>query len=360
MSASREKRKRGEPLVIARERIARGETREVMLPVAESYLGHTECIPIYVMRAKKAGPRVFLAGALHGDELNGMGIVRELLYGKPPELLKGTLILMPILNIHGLARHSRYMPDRRDPNRSFPGSSGGSLTSRFAHAVFNEVVRQCDFGIDYHSAAVRRTNYPNVRAYLRDAGTRRLAKAFGAELIVNSRGPAGSLRRAAVAAGVPTIILEAGEVWKIEPGVVEVGVRGTLNVLKELGMIAGEPQRPAFQMTVTKATWVRSELGGVLGFHARPGQVVRAGEGIATVYSLFGREQTSLLSPVNGIVLGMTTMPVVQPGGPVYHLAVLSSRQFSVAARQIRDRAADSPYSRIAEDLATNITLHGR
>lgn len=347
-----------EPLVIAGEAIACGETREIMLPFAESYLGHTEAIPTYVQRAKEPGPRVFIAGALHGDELNGLGIVRELLYGTPPPLLRGTLILMPVLNIDGLERHTRYMQDRRDPNRCFPGTANGSRASRFAHAVFNEVVRQCDFGIDFHSAAIRRTNYPNVRAWLRDPGTKRLAQAFGCELIVNSRGPAGSLRRSAVSQGVPTIILEAGEVWKIEPGVVDIGVRGTLNVLKSLGMLEGEPERPACQLTVTRTTWVRSEIGGVLGFNATPGKLVRRNEWLATVRSLFGSEQTSLISPVDGIVLGMGTMPFVKPGGPVYHIGVLSKRQINQAERDRKQRSPLDPFQRIQEDLATNITLH--
>jgi predicted deacylase len=352
------KRRRPEPLVIAGEAIARGETREIMLPFAESYLGHIEAIPTYVQRAKEPGPRVFIAGALHGDELNGLGIVRELLYGKPPPLLRGTLILMPVLNIDGLERHTRYMQDRRDPNRCFPGTPYGSRASRFAHAVFTEVVRQCDYGIDFHSAAIRRTNYPNVRAWLRDPGTKRLAQAFGCELIVNSRGPAGSLRRSAVGEGVPTIILEAGEVWKIEPGVVDIGVRGTLNVLKSLGMLEGEPERPACQVTVTRTTWVRSEIGGVLGFNATPGKLVRQNEWLATVHSLFGIEQTSLISPVDGIVLGMGTMPFVKPGGPVYHIGVLSKRQFDQALRDRLKRLPGDPFRRIEDDLATNVTLH--
>ncbi len=348
---------REEPLIIAGEAVPLGTSREILLPFGESYIGHPETIPVYALRAPEPGPRVFIAGALHGDELNGMGIVRALLYGPPLNLRKGTLILMPVLNIHGLERHSRYMPDRRDPNRCFPGSPTGSHTSRFAYAIYNEVVRQCDYGIDFHSAAVRRTNYPNVRGYLRDPGTRRLARTFGCELIVNTRGPSGSLRRAAVGAGVPSIILEAGEVWKIEPGVVDIGVRGVLNVLKDLDMIAGEPEEPELQLTISKTTWVRAETGGILGFHASPGQLVRAHEAVATMYSLWGSEQTSLIAPVNGVVLGMTTMPVVTAGGPVYHLAVLNKRQLAQAERLREARGDDDPYARIEEDLATNITI---
>jgi len=344
-------------LVIAGERIRPGETRELHLRFGATYLGSPVSIPVYVMRARKDGPRVFIMGVIHGDELNGIGIVRELLYDKPPKLLKGALIIIPVANIQGLERHSRYMPDRRDLNRSFPGSPNGSLTRRLAHEIFTEVVAQCDYGIDFHSAAVRRTNYPNVRASMRDPGAKRLAKAFGCELIVSSRGPRGSLRRAAVEAGVPTIILEAGEVWKIEPGVVEIGVRGCLKVLQSLGMIAGDPEPPSFQLSISKTIWVRSELGGLLGFHARPGQLVHKNQGLATIYNIFGREQTSLISPADGIVLGMTTMPMVNPGGIVYHIAALSQRTFEETQRKMAARSDSSPYARIQDDLATNITL---
>ncbi|HOD49618.1 MAG TPA: M14 family metallopeptidase [Candidatus Hydrogenedentes bacterium] len=340
-------------LVIAGQDIPLGETRELQLPFDETYLGESITLPIYVMRAPQPGPRLFLTGTLHGDELNGMGIIRELLYGDPLELLRGSLILIPVINIHGLERHSRYMPDRRDPNRCFPGSSRGSQTSRMAHAIFTEIVRQCDYGIDFHSAAIQRVNYPNVRAYTRNAKTRMLAEAFGCELIVNNQGPQGSLRRSAVQAGVPSIILEAGEVWKIEPAVVEIGVRGVLNVLRTVGMLGGEPSTPPFQLIVTKTTWVRAPMGGILDFHARPGDVVRQGDCLATMSSIFGQAQSSLAAPVNGIVLGMTTMPVVKPGGPVYHIAALSKRKFHQAQHHIKNGERRGLLGRVRRELVS-------
>lgn len=344
-------------LVIAEQEIPLGETRELQLPFDETYLGESVSLPIYVMRAPKPGPRIFLTGTLHGDELNGMGIIRELLYGEPLQLLKGSLILIPVINIHGLERHSRYMPDRRDPNRCFPGSSRGSQTSRMAHALFTEVVKQCDYGIDFHSAAIRRVNYPNVRAYTRNAETRMLAEAFGCELVVNTKGPQGSLRRSAVEAGVPCIMLEAGEVWKIEPAVVEVGVRGVLNVLRTVGMLKGEPRESPFQLIVTKTTWVRAPMGGLLEFHARPGDLVRQSECLATMSSIFGREQSSLLAPVNGIVLGMTTMPAVKPGGPVYHLAALSKRNFQQAQQYLNTGERKGLFGRVRRELTSAIAF---
>lgn len=344
---------------IAGRTISPGESVDVQLAFSESYLGRAVSIPIRVIRAKKDGPRVYFTGAVHGDELTGIGIIRELLYGDPLELRCGTIVCVPVVNVFGLENHSRYLPDRRDLNRSFPGLSNGSMSSRVAASVFREIVSLCDMGVDFHSAAVRRTNYPNVRADMKNDATRRMARAFGCELIVNSKGPEGSLRREACKNNIPTIILEAGEVWKSEPGVVETGLRGCLNLLKSLGMIDGEMEKPLFQVTVEKTTWVRAQRGGFLGFHARPGDLVEEGAQIATNYSIFGRERNTLTAPVSGIVLGMTTMPAVKPGEPVYHIARLSDATFRRIQKVIEKSPAEGAYKRLRRDLATNIRLEG-
>jgi len=351
---------RRKDLIIAGHKIPPGEVRDLQLPFSESYLGTPVGVPVRVIRAPADGPRLFITGAIHGDELSGVGIIRDLLYDKPPELLRGTIVCVPVVNVYGLEHHSRYLPDRRDLNRCFPGSPDGSVTSRLAHAVFEQIVRPCDYGIDFHNAAIRRTNYPNVRADLRVAEVKRLARAFGSEIIVDAKGPDGSLRKTAVAAGVATIIPEAGEIWKNEPGVVEVGVRGILNVLKNLEMIEGKPEPPVFQITVGETTWVRAERGGFLSFHARPGEIVAAGQALATNNSIFGRERQTLVSPVHGIVLGMTTMPAVKPGEPVYHIAILTERRYEEVKRRFEASPVDALYRRVQRDLATNIVLQER
>ncbi len=342
---------------IAGQKISAGETRDVQLKFSESYLGSSVTVPIRVIRAKKDGPTMFITGAIHGDELTGVGIIRELLYDRPPDIRSGTLICLPVINTYGLENQTRYLPDRRDLNRCFPGLQEGSPSSRLAYYIHHEVVAKCDFGLDFHSAAVRRTNYPNIRADMRNAEVRKLARAFGCELIVNSRGPTGSLRRTAVKQGVPTLILEAGEVWKFEPGVVEIGVRGSLNLMRHHGMISGEMEKPAFQVTIDKTTWVRASKGGFLGFHAKPGDFVVKDQEIATNTSIFGRERNVIASPVNGIVLGMTTMPAVKPGEPVYHIAVVAEKTLARLRRQMERSPESTYYRRIQEALSTNITM---
>ena len=203
------------------EEIPAGASRDVNLAVSESYSSMTVKIQIHIRRALKEGPVVFVTAALHGDEINGTGAVRQLIQDEDFQLLKGSVILVPVLNLLAFDRHTRYLPDRRDLNRSFPGSESGSLASRMANTIFDEIVSRCDYGIDLHTASVRRTNYPNVRGDLTNSRVRRLAESFGSEIVVDTKGRKGTFRREACQAGCPTIIMEGGEVWKVEPGIVE-------------------------------------------------------------------------------------------------------------------------------------------
>jgi predicted deacylase len=344
------------PLRIGAETIAAGTVRDIQLPVSEMYTGEPVYLPIRVIRARKPGPRVFVLAAVHGDEVNGTGIIRELMFAQSVELRRGALICVPVVNIFGFETHDRYMPDRRDLNRSFPGSPGGSLASRLAHVIMTEVVAKCDYGIDLHSAAEMRTNFPNVRADLRDPAIRELATAFGCELVVNGKGPEGSLRRAAAEATCPTIILEAGEVRKIEPTVLEIGLRGVRNVLMHLDMLAGEIVRPVYQTSVYKTTWVRAQLGGLLRFHVTPGELVQADQPLATNESIFGETRSTILCPTDGIVLGMTTHPAVKPGEPICHIARPGRRLSSI--RRALGRVSDQSLSvRLRDELATSIAV---
>ncbi|MCA9773458.1 MAG: succinylglutamate desuccinylase/aspartoacylase family protein [Myxococcales bacterium] len=333
-----------------------GTTRDLHLEVSQRYTGDPITLPMRIIRAKREGPTVFVSAAVHGDELNGTGIVHDLMFGDPLPLVRGTVILIPVLNIFGFETQERYMPDRRDLNRCFPGSSSGSLTSRVANIVYREIIQQSDYGIDLHTAAVQRTNYPNVRGDLTVPGIRRISRAFGCELILNSKGPDGSLRREATKAGCPTIILEAGEPFKIEPSMLDVGVRGVRNVLVDLDMLEGKLTRPPYQVRIDKSTWVRAEVGGILRFHVGPGAIVVEGEPIATNANVFGEEQNVLVSPTDGIILGMATLPMVKPGEPVCHIAV-PTKPLSSIRKARKGASRDSLHHRMRKDLATNVSV---
>jgi predicted deacylase len=333
-----------------------GATADLGLDIGQGPTGAGQSLPLRVMRGPEPGPAVFVTGAVHGDELNGTGIVQELIREPPFTLARGTLVLLPVVNLPGFEQRSRYLPDRRDLNRSFPGSTRGSIAARLAHAVFEGIVRRCDFGIDLHSAALRRTNFPNVRADVRRRQVRRIAEAFGTPLVVHGKGPEGSLRRTACREGVPTISLEAGEVWKVEPTVVEIGVRGITNVLVELGMVEGELQRPLYQARVERTVWARSDFGGLLRFHVAPGEVVDKGQPLATVTSLLGERLGVLRAPAAGVILGMTTFPAVTPGDPVCHLAVPRGG-VSAVRRALAAASSQSLHERVRGDLATSISV---
>ena len=338
------------------EPIPPGESRDVKLAVSESYSSMTVRIPIHIRRAAEDGPVVFVTAALHGDEINGTGAVRQLIQDDTFTLLRGSVLLVPVLNLLAFDRHSRYLPDRRDLNRSFPGSSSGSLAGRMARTIFDEIVSRCDYGIDLHTAAVRRTNYPNVRGDFSDPDVRRIAEAFGCEVNIDGKGPQGAFRREACVAGCPTIVMEGGEVWKVEPGIVETAARGVKNVLRELGMLDGDVQSPDYQVTIQKSKWVRAEKGGFLQFHIKPGDVIEKDQPLATNTTLLGRERSVLHAPFDAVVIGMTTLPATSPGEPVCHLGKLPQGTKPSAYRRSR-REEDGLEERVSEELASNVLV---
>ena len=338
------------------EEIPRGESRDVNLSVSESYSSMTVQIPIHIRRAKEDGPVVFVTAALHGDEINGTGAIRQLIQDADFRLCKGSVILIPVLNLLAFDRHSRYLPDRRDLNRSFPGSANGSLASRMAHVIFNEIVSRCDYGIDLHTAAVRRTNYPNVRGDLSDPKVRWLAEAFGSEIIINAKGPSGAFRREACRVGCPTIIMEGGEVWKVEASIVESATRGIKNVLRSLEMLDSSTESPKYQVVVEKSKWIRAERGGFMQFHIKPGDIVEKDQPLATNTTLLGHEQSMLYAPFDAVVIGMTSLPAISPGEPLCNLGKLPRGYKPSKLRRLRSEG-DGLEQRISDELASNFLV---
>jgi len=332
-----------------------GSYQNTELEITESYSGRNIVIPIRVIRGIEPGPTVFVTGALHGDELNGTGAIRSLIADPEWAPVRGNLIMVPVLNVLGFERHSRYLPDRRDLNRCFPGNASGSMATRLAKVIFDAIVAKSDFGIDLHTAAVRRTNYPNVRCDFKNEVCMRMAIAFGAGVILDGCGPKGSFRREATSAGCPTIVVEGGEVWKVEPSVLECMTRGIVNVLRELNMMDGEPEVPENQVKLRMTKWVRAERGGFMDMHVSPGSTVVAGQPLATNSSLVHEDQNRLEAPFDGIVIGMTTLPAVQPGEPVIHLGKLSGPK---SVRRVEKQTqADDRQRTAQEHLSTNMQV---
>lgn len=302
--------------------IPRGASLSINLELPKLYNTPTK-LPIHVIRGKKNGPAIFISAAIHGDELNGIEIIRRLRKLAILKKIRGTIILVPIVNIYGIMTLSRYLPDRRDLNRSFPGSTHGSLASRVAKIFFDEIVRKCDLGIDLHTASIHKSNLPQIRTNVNNDYIFNLAKAFQAPVILHSELRDGSLRAVAQDEGIPILLYEAGEALRFDERCIRIGVNGIINVLRESGMLPKvikkiEKKTPI----VTKSSqWIRSIESGMLRTIKALGDTVRRDEIIAFIDEALGDSSFELRSPFDGVIIGKSEIPLVQEGDAVFHIA---------------------------------------
>ena len=307
--------------------VAPGQRADVAPLASESYTGDRTTLPMAVLNGARHGPKVFVTAAVHGDELNGIAVCRELLGRLDPAELAGMLVLVPIVNVLGAQLHSRYLPDRRDLNRSFPGSYSGSMASRIARLVLDEVVADSDAGVDLHTAANRRTNVPQLRIDTSDRTALALAHAFGAPFVLDASLRSGSLREVARDLSVPVLTFEGGEALRFEPEVVGIALDGVLRLLGHLGMIEGAPPAPTTPPVVMhESRWVRAERGGIIDLHVTPGEAVTVDQPLWTTTSPLGAERATVTSPDDGVVIGATTLPLVSPGDAIVHLGMPGER----------------------------------
>ncbi|MCA1819839.1 MAG: succinylglutamate desuccinylase/aspartoacylase family protein [Thermoplasmatota archaeon] len=304
-------------------RIEAGDTVEVDLKVSETVTHQPMRVPVTVARGEKDGPILFVTSALHGDEINGIAVVRRLLDGIEKTLVRGTLVAVPVANRFGFDARDRYLPDRRDLNRAFPGDARGHMAARIAQVLFRQVVLPCDAGIDLHTAAAGNTNLCHIRGDADDTRVRPLMRAFGIPVMVHGDGPRGSLRRAATDAGIPTILFEAGEPGRFQRHVVQVGHQGLLRLMHHLGMVATPPPRPKLQILVRSSAWVRSDHGGILDLGVEPGDLVRKGQALGSIHEPLGKHVDQVEAPHSGVVLGTSTSPLVFPGMAIVHIGRL-------------------------------------
>ena len=249
-----------------------GKRANVSLPVADLYTSTSLHMPVKVICGRKAGPVLFVSAAVHGDELNGVEVIRRLLRLKALRSIRGTLLAVPIVNVHGFLDQSRYLPDRRDLNRSFPGSAKGSIASRLAHLFIHEIMSKADYGIDLHTGAINRSNLPQIRANLDDAETLNIAMAFGAPVVINSNIRDGSLRACASERGMSMLIYEAGEALRFDETCIRAGLRGILNVMRHIGMLPKKQMSRQVTPVVARSTqWVRAGTSGIVNTKARLG-----------------------------------------------------------------------------------------
>ncbi|MEL7296225.1 MAG: succinylglutamate desuccinylase/aspartoacylase family protein [Pseudomonadota bacterium] len=311
-----------EPLSFLGEEIPPGSYRQLSWAGTELFQGLPVDTPVLVVHGANPGPRLCLVAAVHGDELNGIEIVRRVLHGLQPSRLSGTVIGVPIVNIQGFRRGSRYLPDRRDLNRYFPGTETGSAASRIASSFFNNIVMSCDALVDLHTGSFERSNLPQLRADLSDPSVSALANGFGATVIVNSQPQPGTLRYAATLAGVPTVTLEAGGPERLEPQEVTHGVKGVETLLHTLRMVVSERPWTDSEETYVRSTWVRADSGGILITSVDLGSRVRSGELLGRVTDPITNETVGIFAPYDGRVIGMARNQVVMPGFAAFHMGL--------------------------------------
>ncbi|MEE2630121.1 MAG: succinylglutamate desuccinylase/aspartoacylase family protein [Candidatus Thermoplasmatota archaeon] len=312
-----------------KKRIKPGTIRHIEYDLLDVDIGESWPVPVSVVHGSRPGPVVTLLGAVHGDELVGplaltylcganfMGEDRLI----DPSVLAGTIRIVPIINLPGYRRRTRYFPDRRDLNRSFPGNPDSNTTSRVASGVWNNLVSGSDYIIDFHSAAKGRTNVPQIRANLAHPSSNRIARGFGIETILDSEGPRGSLRRTANENDMACITFEGGGPDEADPESVQISMYGIINILRTLRMLPGYPSKPRFRMLASGSVWIRSDQGGLLDVLAPAGSFVEEDEIVATVTDPeIPGQSHDIVSPVQGLLISTATHPFVNSGSPIGHL----------------------------------------
>lgn len=334
------------PFQIADQEIAPGTRKTVDIPVSVLSDNTPISMSVRVVHGKVPGPVIFVSGGIHGDEVIGVEIIRRVLASKSLNTLRGTLLAVPIVNAYGLINHSRYLPDRRDLNRCFPGSDTGSLAARLANRFLTEVVERSDLGVDLHSAAIHRTNYPQVRISPGDTAMEELAEVFGAPVVMKSPLRDGSLRSAAQDIGKPILLFEGGEGLRFDEFTIRAGVAGVLRVMNHQKMISsrGVAKPKGSPQFCPSSKWVRAPMGGLLRIFKADGALVRKDELLAAVSDPFGEKEIEILAPFSGIIVGRAVMPIVNEGDAVFHIGrVKSMAEAEGAVEDLESQLGDDP-----------------
>ena len=334
------------PFEIAGRRVRRGERVQFELPMAQLYTQTPLDLAVEVIHGRWQGPVLLVCAGIHGDELNGIEIIRRLRTLTALDRLRGTLVLVPIVNLFGFLNQSRYLPDRRDLNRGFPGSDKGSVAARTANVFFGSVVTRCTHVIDLHTAAVNRENLPQIRAALDQPGVEKIARGFAIPVIVNSELMNGSLRAEAGKIGIPIITYEAGEALRLDEKAIVTGVRGVVNVMRTLDMLPARRSRTmrAEPYVANATSWFRSPADGLFRPLARLGAHVYEGQTLGVVSAPFSSDDTVLAAPFEGIVICVDRLPLVNEGDALFHLArfgAVSAVEGEIASHD--SDAADDP-----------------
>ena len=316
-----------EPFLIGGHEIKAGTRATIELGIPSLYTHTALEMPVQVIHGKKPGPVMFLSAAVHGDEINGVEIIRRVLNVKSLNRIKGILIAIPVVNVFGFINQSRYLPDRRDLNRSFPGSKQGSMAARMAHLFINEIVSKSTHGIDLHTGAIHRENLPQVRAILDDEVTESMARAFTSPVILDTPIVEGTLRETVEKMGVSAIVYEAGEALRFDEVSIRAGVRGVISVMRSIGMLSPlkNKRKLVEPIVAQKSSWVRAPQSGILRAIKSLGSLVKKNELLGIISDPFGEVEEDILSPFDGIIIGRTNIPLTNEGEALFHVAQFKS-----------------------------------
>jgi predicted deacylase len=299
-----------------------GRRRTLSMPSGHLPSGTSIETPVFVIRGRKPGPTLWVSAGIHGDEVCGIEAVRQVVRTVDPRWLSGLLLAVPVVNPLSFMAESRYLPDRRDLNRSFPGNARGSLAARMAREFMISIVEPSDVGIDLHSGSDHRFNHPQVRVDLSNEQTDTLGKVFGADFLVDARERDGSLRAAARAAGKSVLLFEGGEPHRFDDDVIQVAVTGVLRVIAHLGMVESGPGAARDVTTIRRNRWIRSRRSGLFLADVEPGQAVEKGQSIGRLTDVDTLRERPVPAPEAGWILGLNLKPVVHQGNALVNLGV--------------------------------------
>jgi len=310
-----------------------GTETKIDLPVARLYTDADVSVPVQIFRAKKDGPTIFISAAVHGDELNGIEIIRRLINKPSFKIIRGTVIVVPMVNVYGVVNQSRYMPDRRDLNRCFPGSAKGSLAARVAHIFLNQIVKHCDYGIDLHTGAIHRSNLPQIRGDMGDPETKTLAQVFAVPVVLHSNLVDGSLRESAVKNNTKVLLYEAGEALRFDDFSINAGIQGIENVLRHLKIMRKKsPKKKLKEPYIANSSgWLRANSSGVVNHLVKLGDQVTRGDTLAEIGSPYGDIRGVVTATRSGILIGKQNIPLVQEGEAMFHIAYFTEDDETIA-----------------------------
>lgn len=310
-----------EELVINGIRIRPGQSVNIEIAIAKLPTHTLIDLPVFIRSSKEPGPVVLISGGVHGDEINGVVTAKRIMeeLDEGLELLKGTLIFIPLVNIYGFLSNSRTFPDGRDLNRSFPGSKKGSLASSIAFILSNEIIPQIDYGIDFHTGGRMLTNFPQIRVDYKDKVAVDLAKSFGTHFVVNSKYIEKSFRKTAYKAQKHILVYEGGESMRLDEYAIEEGVNGSKRLLKSLGMLAEAPD-PIETIFLKESNWVRAKVSGIFNSSVKIGESVKKGQVLARISDPYGQVKIPVKAPTNGYIIGINNLPVINTGDALVHI----------------------------------------